>query len=61
MAAQAGLCLAWSETPEDRFSHDEARSVLLATILQYYHDDAMYLQILRNILRNFGTAALTPR
>ena len=24
VAAQAGLCLAWSETPEDRFSHDEA-------------------------------------
>ena len=24
MAAQAGLCLAWSETPEDTFSHAEA-------------------------------------
>ena len=24
MAAQAGLCQAWSETPEDTFSHDEA-------------------------------------
>ena len=24
MAAQAGLCLAWSETPEDTFSRDEA-------------------------------------
>ena len=24
VAAQAGLCLAWSETPEDTFSHDEA-------------------------------------
>ena len=24
MAAQAGLCLSWSQTPEDRFSHDEA-------------------------------------
>ena len=23
MAAQAGLCLAWSETPEDTFCHDE--------------------------------------
>ena len=22
MAAQAALCLAWSETPEDTFSHD---------------------------------------
>ena len=25
MAAQAGLCLAWSETPEDTFCHDEAQ------------------------------------
>ena len=25
VAAQAGLCLAWSETPEDRFSHGEAQ------------------------------------
>ena len=24
VAAQAGLSLSWSETPEDRFSHDEA-------------------------------------
>ena len=24
VAAQAGLCLAWSETPKDRFSHGEA-------------------------------------
>ena len=24
MAAQAGLCLAWSETPEDRLSRDKA-------------------------------------
>ena len=24
VAAQAGLCLAWSETPEDTFSHGEA-------------------------------------
>ena len=24
VAAQAGLCQAWSETPEDTFSHDEA-------------------------------------
>ena len=24
MAAQAGLCLVWSETPEDTFSRDEA-------------------------------------
>ena len=24
VAAQAGLCLAWSETPEDTFSHDDA-------------------------------------
>ena len=28
MAAQAGLCLAWSETPEDTFSHDEAQLLL---------------------------------
>ena len=25
MAAQAGLCLAWSETPEDTFSHGVAQ------------------------------------
>ena len=25
VVAQAGLCLAWSESPEDTFSHDEAR------------------------------------
>ena len=25
VAAQAGLCLAWSETPEDTFSNDEAQ------------------------------------
>ena len=25
VAAQAGLCLAWSETPEDTFCHDEAQ------------------------------------
>ena len=24
VAEQAGLCLTWSQTPEDRFSHDEA-------------------------------------
>ena len=29
MAAQAGLCLAWSETPEDTFSHDEAHMDLI--------------------------------
>ena len=25
MAAQAGLCLAWLETPKDTFCHDEAQ------------------------------------
>ena len=25
VAEQAGLCLAWSETPEDTFCHDEAQ------------------------------------
>ena len=29
MAAQAGLCLAWSETPKDMFSHDEAHMDLI--------------------------------
>ena len=28
VAAQAGLCLAWSGTPEDTFSHDEAQFYL---------------------------------
>ena len=28
VAAQAGLCLAWSETPEDTFSRDEAHFYL---------------------------------
>ena len=32
MAAQAGLCLAWSETPEDTFSYDEAQ---LSKFLSY--------------------------
>ena len=27
MAAQTGLCLAWSETRKDRFSHDKAHFV----------------------------------
>ena len=30
MAAQAGLCLAWSETPEDMFCRDEAQLQLLS-------------------------------
>ena len=30
MAAQVGLCLAWSETPEDTFCHDEAHFYLLS-------------------------------
>ena len=27
MAAQVGLCLAWSETPEDTFCHDKAQMI----------------------------------
>ena len=30
VAAQAGLCLAWSETPEDTFSHDEAHVIIVS-------------------------------
>ena len=29
MAAQASLCLAWSETPEDTFSRDEAQMYIV--------------------------------
>ena len=37
VAAQAGLCLAWSETPEDTFCHDEAHmsEVHYASIMKY--------------------------
>ena len=30
VAAQAGLCLAWSETPEDTFCHDVAQKQVSA-------------------------------
>ena len=30
VAAQAALCLAWSETPEDMFSRDEAHMLISA-------------------------------
>ena len=32
MAAQAGLCLVWSETPEDTFSHGSAHKHLRAKL-----------------------------
>ena len=35
MAAQAGLCLAWSETPEDTFCHGVAHIDLLAQLEQF--------------------------
>ena len=39
MAAQAGLCLAWSETPEDTFSRVMAQvKVLLFTVSEPQHD-----------------------
>ena len=28
VAEQAGLCLIWSQTPKDRFSHDEPHTVM---------------------------------
>ena len=40
MAAQAGLCLAGSETPEDMFCHDKAH--LFSGIILVYDDDANY-------------------
>ena len=36
MAAQAGLCLAWSETLEDTFSRDEAQ--VFCTIFVHQND-----------------------
>ena len=39
MAAQAGLCLAWSETPEDTFCRGVAQlifSVLINVMLDFY-------------------------
>ena len=35
VAAQAGLCLACSETPEDAFSHDVAHMYVLTTIILF--------------------------
>ena len=40
MAAQAGLCLAWSETPEDTFCRAVAH--LLATVRQYTSTHSNY-------------------
>ena len=44
MAVQAGLRLAWSETPEDTFSHDGARLyvqiVIIARLLKASKSDS---------------------
>ena len=37
MAAQAGLCLAWSETPEDTFCRVVAHSLIYSLTNQNYH------------------------
>ena len=36
MAAQANLCLDWSETPEDTFSHGEAHIVTLFRLISTF-------------------------
>ena len=47
MAAQAGLCLAWSETPEDTFCHDEAHMYLCCLTLDYeFQRNIMYFCML---------------
>ena len=33
MAAQVGMCLGWSETPEDTFSHGVAHMPLVQNVL----------------------------
>ena len=48
MAVQASLCLAWSESPEDTFSHGvahliEFHLVILVTDVKYYVADNVVL------------------
>ena len=47
MAAQAGLCLAWSETPEDTFCHDEAHFKIVNEGTTTYNsfNDCIYTNI----------------
>ena len=49
MAAQAGLCLAWSETPEDTFCHVVVHIVFNDQCDIQYHSN-IYLPILHNMI-----------
>ena len=48
MAAQAGLCLAWSETPEDTFCRVVAQLLLLQVI---YFNDFYYFISEKHLVR----------
>ena len=41
MAAQARLCLAWSETPEDTFSHGLAHMYMHVPVLEFHRHTAV--------------------
>ena len=42
MAAQAGLCLAGSKTPEDTFCHDEAHFHLVMAVIKLQNKNMRY-------------------
>ena len=45
MAAQAGLCLTWSENPEDRFSCDEAHLKKNGTMKKITSSTVSFLEV----------------
>ena len=47
MAAQVTLCLAWSETPEDTFSHDEAHMSIVV-----WHSVMLYTGQVLDVVKN---------
>ena len=53
VAEQVSLCLAWSETPEDTFSHDEAQVYYIVKTsnkqISYFDNHVRHLRILPKI------------
>ena len=58
MAAQVGLCLTWSETPEDTFYHDEAHlfilkfSLSVAMVINQMHTCTEIMYLVEDFSRN---------
>ena len=60
VAAQAGLCLAWSETPEDTFSHGEAHVYMIILVTSRFILIWCYLFVVGGGVGKSGMSGTLP-